>query len=195
MFVIGLTGSIGDGQDPRRRGCSPKKACRCTMPTRRCTSSTRARRRRLIEAAFPGTTRHGRVDRTALASSVVGDPPALRRLEAIVHPLVRAGRAEVPRATPSAAAPRSSCSTFRCCSRPAAKRACDAVVVVSAPARDAARARAGARRHDRGTARGDAGAADAGRGKARGAPISSWIAAQGFEHARAQVRADSARGC
>jgi dephospho-CoA kinase len=43
----------------------------------------------LIEAAFPGTTREGRVDRQALGKRVVGDAAALKRLEDIVHPLVR----------------------------------------------------------------------------------------------------------
>ncbi|SHJ00938.1 dephospho-CoA kinase [Roseomonas rosea] len=48
---------------------------------------------RPIEAAFPGTTRPTprgpRVDREALRRAVLGNEPALRRLEAIVHPLVR----------------------------------------------------------------------------------------------------------
>lgn len=43
----------------------------------------------LIEAAFPGTTAGGRVDREKLARAVVGNAEALKRLEAIVHPLVR----------------------------------------------------------------------------------------------------------
>jgi dephospho-CoA kinase len=43
-----------------------------------------------IEAAFPGTTVHGRVDRERLTAKVVGDTEALKKLEAIVHPLVRA---------------------------------------------------------------------------------------------------------
>jgi dephospho-CoA kinase len=43
----------------------------------------------LIEAAFPGTTRDGKVDRVALGQRVLGDAPALQRLEAMVHPLVR----------------------------------------------------------------------------------------------------------
>jgi dephospho-CoA kinase len=42
-----------------------------------------------IEAAFPGTTREGKVDRVALGQRVVGDPAALQKLESIVHPLVR----------------------------------------------------------------------------------------------------------
>src|SRR4029453_9033914 len=44
----------------------------------------------LIEAAFPGTIVDGAVDRTRLAQRVLGDPAALKRLEAIVHPLVQA---------------------------------------------------------------------------------------------------------
>ena len=43
-----------------------------------------------IEAAFPGTTVNGRVDRDKLGHCVLGDETALRTLESIVHPLVRA---------------------------------------------------------------------------------------------------------
>ena len=42
-----------------------------------------------IEAAFPGTTAGGKVDRDQLAARVLGDSAALRRLETIVHPLVQ----------------------------------------------------------------------------------------------------------
>src|SRR5260221_133166 len=42
-----------------------------------------------IEAAFPGTTGGGKVDRDKLAARVLGDSAALKRLEAIVHPLVQ----------------------------------------------------------------------------------------------------------
>jgi dephospho-CoA kinase len=45
-----------------------------------------------IEAAFPGVMREGRIDRALLGARVVGDPAALARLEAIVHPLVGAAR-------------------------------------------------------------------------------------------------------
>jgi dephospho-CoA kinase len=48
----------------------------------------------LIEAAFPGTTANGSVDRQELGTRVAGDPAALARLEAIVHPLVWAVEAE-----------------------------------------------------------------------------------------------------
>jgi dephospho-CoA kinase len=43
----------------------------------------------LVEAAFPGTTGPAGVDRATLGARVMGDPAALARLEAIVHPLVR----------------------------------------------------------------------------------------------------------
>ena len=59
------------------------------MPTRRCTASTAAAPSPPIEAAFPGVTVDGAVDRARLAERVLGDPAALARLEAIVHPLVR----------------------------------------------------------------------------------------------------------
>ena len=45
-----------------------------------------------IEAAFPGTTANGRVDRNRLSAQVVHDPSAIRRLEQIVHPMLGASR-------------------------------------------------------------------------------------------------------
>jgi dephospho-CoA kinase len=55
-----------------------------------------------VEAAFPGTTGDGEVDREKLRELVLGDPAAVERLEALVHPLVRAEeeafRAEAARA-------------------------------------------------------------------------------------------------
>jgi dephospho-CoA kinase len=51
-----------------------------------------------IEQAFPGTTGPDGVDRARLGSAVFGDPAALARLEAIVHPAVRASRAAFLRA-------------------------------------------------------------------------------------------------
>ena len=43
-----------------------------------------------IEAAFPGTTVNGKVDRTLLSPRVVHDAEAMKRLERIVHPMLRA---------------------------------------------------------------------------------------------------------
>jgi dephospho-CoA kinase len=45
-----------------------------------------------VEAAFPGVVVDGAIDRARLSAAVVGDPEALRKLEAIVHPLVGAHR-------------------------------------------------------------------------------------------------------
>jgi dephospho-CoA kinase len=56
-----------------------------------------------IERAFPGTTGPQGVDRARLGALVFDDPPALARLEAIVHPAVRAARETFLRA--HAAAP------------------------------------------------------------------------------------------
>ncbi len=67
------------------------------MRTRRCTGC-RARAGALvaaIEAAFPGTTGAQGVDRAALGEAVFGDPAALKRLEAIVHPAVARGARRV----------------------------------------------------------------------------------------------------
>jgi dephospho-CoA kinase len=43
----------------------------------------------MIEAAFPGTTVNGKVDREKLSASVVHDAAAMKRLEQIVHPMLR----------------------------------------------------------------------------------------------------------
>jgi len=45
-----------------------------------------------IEAAFPGTTVDGKVDRNMLSARVVHDPAAIKRLEQIVHPMLGASR-------------------------------------------------------------------------------------------------------
>ncbi|MEA1014263.1 dephospho-CoA kinase [Sphingosinicella sp. LY1275] len=45
-----------------------------------------------IESDFPGTTGPAGVDRTSLAEAVLGQPEALQRLEALVHPAVAAER-------------------------------------------------------------------------------------------------------
>ena len=44
----------------------------------------------VVEAAFPGVTVEGAIDRDLLRARVLGDEPAMQRLEALVHPLVKA---------------------------------------------------------------------------------------------------------
>jgi len=43
-----------------------------------------------VEALFPGTTKNGTVDKPALSAALAADPSGFARLEAVVHPLVRA---------------------------------------------------------------------------------------------------------
>ena len=43
-----------------------------------------------VEALFPGVAREGRIDRSALSRRLAADPTGFKRLEAVVHPLVRA---------------------------------------------------------------------------------------------------------
>jgi dephospho-CoA kinase len=92
VVVLGLTGSIGMGKSTtaamfREAGVPVFDADACVHALYRGVAVAP------VEAAFPGVTRNGAIDREALRARVVGDPEALRRLEAIVHPLVRAERA------------------------------------------------------------------------------------------------------
>jgi dephospho-CoA kinase len=88
MFVIGLTGSIAMGKTT-----TAKLFAEEGVPVHDADAAVHrlyeGEASGLIEAAFPGSTRNGRVDRAALGKQVMGNPPALRRLEEIVHPLVR----------------------------------------------------------------------------------------------------------
>lgn len=43
-----------------------------------------------VEALFPGITTDGRIDKTLLSQRLAADPDGFQRLEAVVHPLVRA---------------------------------------------------------------------------------------------------------
>jgi dephospho-CoA kinase len=88
MLVLGLTGSVGMGKTATaqlfaERGCAVYDA---DLAVHQLYSGEVAG---LIEAAFPGSTRNGVVDRAALSRQVLGDRAALLRLEGIVHPLVR----------------------------------------------------------------------------------------------------------
>lgn len=89
MIVLGLTGSIGMGKsttaDLFRAAGVPVHDADATVHALYAGEAVAP-----IEAAFPGTTVDGRVDRAVLGARVLGDDAAVKRLEAIVHPLVRA---------------------------------------------------------------------------------------------------------
>ncbi len=91
MRVIGLTGGIGMGKSAaaatfRRLGLpvfdADAAVHRLQAPGGAALPA--------IARAFPGTVREGRLDRAALRAAVLADRAALRRLEAILHPMVRA---------------------------------------------------------------------------------------------------------
>ena len=89
MFILGLTGSIGMGKSTtagffREAGVPVHDSD--TVVHRLYEGEAVAP----VEAAFPGVTVDGRIDRGKLAEKLVGNPDAIKRLEAIVHPLVRA---------------------------------------------------------------------------------------------------------
>ncbi len=89
MIVLGLTGSIGMG-----KSTTAKMFSDFGVPVHDSDEAVhrlyRGKAAPLVEAAFPGTTADGVVDRSKLAQRVLSDPAALKRLEALVHPLVRA---------------------------------------------------------------------------------------------------------
>jgi dephospho-CoA kinase len=91
MIRIGLTGSIGMGKSTtarmfREAGVPVLDSDQIVHDLYRGAAVAP------IEAAFPGVTLDGAVDRAKLAECVLGDPEALKRLEAIVHPLVWSAR-------------------------------------------------------------------------------------------------------
>ncbi len=88
MIVVGLTGSIGMGKSTTAAMFAeegiPVHDSDATV--HRLYEGPAAA---VIEAAFPGTVIGGKVDRAALGRAVIGDEAALKRLEAVVHPMVR----------------------------------------------------------------------------------------------------------
>src|ERR1051325_4899493 len=88
MFILGLTGSLGMGKSVTARFFAEAgvRVHDADAVVHRLYEGEAAD---AIEAAFPGTTAGGRVDRAKLGARVLDDPAALKRLEAIVHPLVQ----------------------------------------------------------------------------------------------------------
>jgi dephospho-CoA kinase len=90
-FVLCLTGSLGMG-----KSATAKMFAEAGVPVHDSDAVVHelyaGEAAPLIEAAFPGSTTGGKVDRQKLAAMVINDKPALKQLETIVHPLVGAAR-------------------------------------------------------------------------------------------------------
>ena len=91
MIVIGLTGSIGMG-----KSTTAALFRAAGVPVHDSDAAVHAFYAgpgvAVIEAAFPGVVVNDRVDRARLSARVVNNPDAMRRLEAIVHPVVGEAR-------------------------------------------------------------------------------------------------------
>jgi dephospho-CoA kinase len=86
-----------------------------------------------VEAAFPGVTVNGRIDRERLAAKVFNNPAALQQLESIIHPLVRAEQDRFRREAEASGAP-IAVLDIPLLFETGGDRRTDAVVVVTAPA-------------------------------------------------------------
>ena len=139
MFILGLTGSIGMGKTATAAMFADEG-----VPVHDADAVVHrlyeGETTPLIEAAFPGTTSGGKVDRGKLGERVLGDKDAIARLEQIVHPLVTKARerfvAEAERSGAKVAV-----LDVPLLFETGGDKRCDAVVVVSAPA-DVQRTRA-----------------------------------------------------
>jgi dephospho-CoA kinase len=139
MFVLGLTGSLGMG-----KSATAKMFAEEGVPVHDADAVVHrlydGEAAPQIEAAFPGTTQDGKVDREKLGRRVLGSPAAINKLEQIIHPLVGAAAAKF-----LAEAKRKGAAVVvldvPLLYETGGDKRCDAVVVVSAPA-EVQRARA-----------------------------------------------------
>jgi len=134
MIVLGLTGGIGMGKSTaaamlRRMGVPVHDA----DATVHRLMAKRGAAVAAVAKAFPEAAHDGAIDRERLGRRVFGDPAALRRLEHVLHPLVRRDQRRFlgrQRAARAALAVLDIPLLFET----GAARRCDAVIVVSAPA-------------------------------------------------------------
>jgi dephospho-CoA kinase len=132
MFILGLTGSIGMG-----KSTTAKMFAEEGVPVHDADAAVH----RLyedeavapIESAFPGTTAGGKVNREKLGQRVLGDELAMKRLEHIVHPLVRQAEERFLNEAQEKGA-KVALLDIPLLYETAGDKRCDAVVVVSAPA-------------------------------------------------------------
>jgi dephospho-CoA kinase len=138
MFLLGLTGSIGMGKSTTanffREAGVPVHDSDAVVHRLYEGEAVGP-----VEAAFPGVTVDGRIDRGKLADKLVGRPEAIRQLESIVHPLVRAVSDRFVSESAARGA-RVIVLDIPLLFETGGEAKCDAVVVVSAPG-DVQRAR------------------------------------------------------
>jgi dephospho-CoA kinase len=132
MFILGLTGSVGMG-----KSATAKMFADEGVPVHDADAAVHALYEgeavAAIEAAFPGTTANGKVDRGKLGERVIGHPEEIRRLERIVHPLVaRVRDAFLAKAERDGA--KVAVLDIPLLYETGGEERCDAVVVASAPA-------------------------------------------------------------
>jgi dephospho-CoA kinase len=142
MRIIGLTGSIGMGKSTTMQLFAEQG-----VPVYDADAAVHAiyagAAVPVVEAAFPGTTANGKVDRQKLSGMVLGNPEALKKLEQIVHPMLGAHRQTFLEDAENSGAP-VAVLDVPLLFETGGERRVDAVVVVSAPA-DVQRARVLAR--------------------------------------------------
>ena len=138
MIVLGLTGSSGMGKSATARMFAEEgvPVFDADATVHEIYAGDAAP---LVEAEFPGVTVVGKIDRERLAAKVLNDPAALKKLEAIVHPLVRKAQQDFRAQAEKDGAPISILDIPLLFETGGDQRV-DAVVVVTAPA-DVQRAR------------------------------------------------------
>jgi len=133
MKILGLTGGIGTGKSTaaamlRRMGVAVFDA---DAEVHRLLGPGGAAAK-AVAAEFPGVEKSGAIDRQALGAIVFADPVALKRLEAILHPLVRA-RERLFLKTQRARRARVAALDIPLLYESGRDRHCDAVMVLWAP--------------------------------------------------------------
>lgn len=135
MFILGLTGSIGMGKSTAAADFE-----RFRVPVHDSDAAVHAVMAKggaavaAIDQAFPGAVLDGVIDRQKLGAKVFGDDPALKKLEDILHPLVRI-RERAFLAHHGRMGTRAVVLDVPLLFETNGQRRCDAVAVVSAPYR------------------------------------------------------------
>jgi len=132
MMIVGLTGSMAMG-----KSTAAEYLKRFDIPVFDSDGTVHAiyegEAVEAIDQAFPGVAEGGRVNRKTLGEAIAGDPAALARLEAIVHPLVRRKQRDFVLAEQARGADLVILD-IPLLFESGADKLCDAVIVVSAPA-------------------------------------------------------------